>query len=136
MEFAGITATTASILDPSTGTGSRNAASASVATISSFRTTQPEDLLVGAAFNNGSATYTAPAGYQIVTTASGTMGLGATFKYQSAPALITNPTFMTQSSGAVTYTAVIASYLTTMQSTNNYRFVKVGDGMSATEKIR
>lgn len=139
MEFSpflvGTTSTT--ILDPNSSSGTTGTATA-VTNGSSMTSLLSKDIWFGYACNTGSNTYTLASGWNEVINANNgsSINLGISYKTGNTIGLISGfQTILNQSSTAA-YLSELRSLAIQAGFNSNYQFVKVGDGMSASEKIR
>lgn len=128
-EFSGIIPSTA--IDKS-GSASSVAAT-SLATSNTGVQTNPNVLALTCVGTSGANTFTVPAGYTEVLPPTTTgMDMGYVF-VNSTIGRAPNWTWITSQAPAV---AIITIPYTPALTANNYEFVKAGDGISVTEKIR
>lgn len=139
VELSGILPATsqAALYDPNTQSAANQTATTTITRSSLIGPTTTPTIDIAAAINNGSNTYSALAGWQLVTnSANGTLNMGITYRYIPAGTSLTGfATIMTQSSTANAFAGDFCMR-TSFQQLNNFQFVKAGDGMSVSEKIR
>ncbi len=139
MEFAGLGTpnTAARALDPNSSSATTGTTTA-VTNGSAITSVLPHDLWIFGACNLGANTYTVQAGWvEVINAANGAaVNIGVTYKY-TLPAGSSGGfgTRMNQSSTAA-WIAGLYIFITANPLSNNFQFVRVGNGMSTSEKIR